>query len=185
MKVDEDNTDEEILKALESDDDLLEYKIREKRIFEIKQELCQKKVEGKLYTFINEKELMNTITTIKNCVVHFGHKDFKKCRIMDTHLQKIAEKHVQTRFCKINVEDCSFLVDKLALKVLPCVISFIDGVGVDRLVGFDGLVLNGNDFPTVNLEKRLAQSSLFIIKLGVIQMHSIKKQARVLFSDSD
>ena len=163
MKQDSDNTDEEILKALESDDDLLEYKMREKRIFEIIQEISQKKAEGNLETFINEKQLMNTITTNKNCVVHFGHKDFKKCRIMDIHLQKIAEKYCSTRFCKINVEDCSFLVDRLALKVLPCVISFVDGVGVDRLVGFDGLVLNGLDFPTINLEKRLAQSGFSFI----------------------
>jgi len=39
-----------------------------------------------------------------------------------------------TRFIKIKVEDAPFLVEKLQVKVLPCVISFTDGIAVDRYV---------------------------------------------------
>lgn len=36
-------------------------------------------------------------------------------------------------------------------------VSFIDGVAVDRIVGFDGLGEGRDDFPTSELETRLVQ----------------------------
>lgn len=39
---------------------------------------------------------------------------------------------MQTRFVKINVKVAAFLVDKLCIKVLPCVIGFLDGVSKER-----------------------------------------------------
>lgn len=40
------------------------------------------------------------------------------------------------------------------MQVLPCVIAFINGVGVDRIIGFEGLG-DGHDFNTLELEARL------------------------------
>jgi hypothetical protein len=37
----------------------------------------------------NEKELMDLTTEIPRVVVHFAHRDFKRCRIMDGHLAVI------------------------------------------------------------------------------------------------
>lgn len=40
------------------------------------------------YTEItNEKEFMNITTGTKYVVGHFFHKDFRRCKIMDTHLE--------------------------------------------------------------------------------------------------
>lgn len=35
----------------------------------------------------HEKELMDITTSHPKVVVHFAHRDFKRCRIMDKHLQ--------------------------------------------------------------------------------------------------
>ncbi len=44
---------------------------------------------------------------------------------------------------------------KLNVKVLPCVIAFVDGVSVDRIVGFEGVGYSEDTFTTRDLEKRL------------------------------
>ena len=47
-------------------------------------------------------------------------------------MQKIASKYYNTRFIRVFVENTPWLVEKLAIKVLPCVICFVDGVTKDR-----------------------------------------------------
>lgn len=103
----------------------------------------------------DEKALMETTTTTRLCVVHFFKPDFNRCRIMDTHLAALAPLHLETRFLKIDVEHAPFLVEKLKVKVLPCVIAFVDGMGVDRVVGFEGVGYSEDTFETRDLEVRL------------------------------
>jgi thioredoxin-like negative regulator of GroEL len=62
----------------------------------------------------------------------------------------------------MNVENAPFLVTKLRVQVLPCVLAFVDGVSVDRIVGFEGLGYTQDTFTTKDLEARLLNS-------GVIQ----------------
>ena len=62
----------------------------------------------------------------------------------------------------MNVENAPFLVTKLKIQVLPCVLAFVDGVSVDRIVGFEGLGYTPDTFTTKDLEARLLRS-------GVIQ----------------
>jgi hypothetical protein len=55
----------------------------------------------------------------------------------DDVVQALAPKYFNTRFLRVFVENVPFLVEKLALKVLPCVmavICFIRGVSKDRHV---------------------------------------------------
>jgi len=80
---------------------------------------------------------------------------------MDKHLTKLAPKYPTTLFFRAFVENVPWLVEKLGIKVLPCVICFVDGVTKDRLVGFEELG-NEDSFNTAVLELRLSQS-------GVIQ----------------
>lgn len=44
----------------------------------------------------------------------------------------LAPKHLNTLFLRTSVENAPFLVNRLGVKVLPCVISFVDGNAVDR-----------------------------------------------------
>lgn len=46
--------------------------------------------------------------------------------------QSIAPRYYQTRFIKANVANVPFLVQKLEIKILPCVFAFIDGLVKDR-----------------------------------------------------
>lgn len=46
--------------------------------------------------------------------------------------QKLAAKHFNTKFLRVDVANVPFLVVKLEIKVLPCVIAFIDGVTKDK-----------------------------------------------------
>lgn len=76
-------------------------------------------------------------------------------------MQTLAPKHFDTRFVKINVENAPFLVTKLKVQVLPCVIAFVDGISVDRIVGFEGLG-QGDRFATKDLESRLLRAGVLV-----------------------
>ena len=74
--------------------------------------------------------------------------------------QSLAVSHYEARFLKINVENCPFLVTRLGIQVLPCVIAFIDGVGADRIIGFEGLGHTEQSFTTRDLEVRLIRANV-------------------------
>ncbi|KAI9240960.1 MAG: thioredoxin-like protein [Podila humilis] len=131
---------------------------REQRIEEFKEEVAKRKLmmesEHGIYKDItDEKEVMDITTKSKHCVIHFYHSDFRRCMIVDKHLEELAKKHIKTKFVKIKVENAPFLVEKLQVKILPCVISFTDGLAVDRLIGFEELG-NTDNFSTTMLELR-------------------------------
>jgi thioredoxin-like negative regulator of GroEL len=84
----------------------------------------------------DEKSVLKITTETRHCVVHFCHKEFRRCVIMHSHLEKLAKTYFTTRFIHVDVEDCPFLVTRLQVQVLPCVIFFIEGVSKDRYVVF-------------------------------------------------
>lgn len=49
---------------------------------------------------------------------------------------------------------------RLGVQVLPCVIAFIDGVGADRIIGFEGLGRTAENFTTRDLEARLIRANV-------------------------
>jgi hypothetical protein len=49
-------------------------------------------------------------------------------------IEALAPKYFNTRFLRVFVENVPFLVEKLGIKVLPCVVCFIKGVSTDRYV---------------------------------------------------
>jgi hypothetical protein len=58
----------------------------------------------------------------------------KGTRLLMDSYQKLAPKYYATRFIRVFVENVPWLVEKLAIKVLPCLMCFIDGVSKDRYV---------------------------------------------------
>lgn len=158
MSDDEDTLLEELEKETESDPKLAH--LREARIQQLSSDIARaKSLRSEGYgTYVDvkdEKTLLEITTSHKKCIVHFHKTDFNRCRIMDDHLRTIAEQHLEARVVKINVENAPFLVTKLNVKVLPCVIAFIDGVSVDRVIGFEGLGYSEDTFATTDLEWRL------------------------------
>ncbi|KAG1330784.1 putative Thioredoxin domain-containing protein PLP3A [Cocos nucifera] len=59
--------------------------------------------------------------------------------MMDKHLKALAPLHVDTKFIKLDAENAPFFVTKLAVKTLPCVVLFKNGIAFDRLIGFQDL----------------------------------------------
>ncbi|KAI9826833.1 MAG: hypothetical protein M1832_005772 [Thelocarpon impressellum] len=154
-----DHDEDALFAALEEDDAPLSY-LREQRLQQLHAEIARTKAQrnegyGTYVEVKEEKALMDATTSTKWCVVHFFKPDFNRCGIMDSHIEELAPKHLDTKFLRINVENAPFLVTKLKIQVLPCVLAFIDGVSVDRIVGFEGLGYSANTFATRDLEVRL------------------------------
>ena len=160
-----DDSDEDALIAeLENDSDLDAFREQRRQQLHAEFERAQQlrnKEHGTYVEIKEEKQLMDITTSTKLCVVHFFKPDFHRCGIMDTHLESLAPSHYEARLLRINVDNCPFLVTKLKIQVLPCVISFIDGIGADRIVGFEGLGRTPDSFTTRDLEARLIRAGVF------------------------
>ncbi|KAK5112664.1 hypothetical protein LTR85_011175 [Meristemomyces frigidus] len=164
-----DSDDEDALIAeLEDDDDNGAFSaMREKRLEQLHAEMTRAKAmrnthHGTYIEIKDEKELMDITTGTNLCVVHFMKTDFARCRYMDEKLKVLAEKHFDTRFVSISVDNAPFLVVKLGIKVLPCVIGFKGGLSADRIVGFEGIGYKPDSFTVSELEERLLSSGLVV-----------------------
>lgn len=146
----------------EGDETLMKH-MREDRVSRLKlqrQELEENIAKGHgVYTEITEEEFLPCITKTKFCVLHFYHRDFERCKIFDHHLKQIASKHLEARFMSIDADKCPFFVAKLQVQVLPTIVCFMDGVCLDRVVGFEELG-GKDDFPTLLLARRLVNAGV-------------------------
>lgn len=98
---------------------------------------------------------MKEVTGSPLVAVHFYHRDFERCKIMDMHLAKLAKSHIECKFLKLNAEKAPFFVEKLVIRVLPTVVCFKDGVAFpDRVVGFDGLTEDEEEAELANFGSR-------------------------------
>eukprot|EP00210_Caulerpa_lentillifera_P001892 g1820.t1 len=143
-----------------SDDPELQ-KLHAARLKELREEAEQNKQDSELLlkghgnlSEINEGDFLEVVTKTKFVVCHFFHEDFQRCKILDKHLSSLARKYIKTRFIKLSAMDAPFFTAKLKVQVLPCLMWFVNGVAVGRLVGFDELS-GKDDFSTSCLENRL------------------------------
>ncbi|KAF1797207.1 thioredoxin-like protein [Mucor lusitanicus] len=177
--------DEALFAELENEEDNdVSSAIRERRIKEIQDELERRhaRVENQhgLYTDITkEKEFMDITTSEKYVVGHFYHQDFRRCKIMDTHMEKLAQKYYDTRFIKIDVQNAPFLVEKLQIKVLPCVMAWVNGYAQTKIVGFDELG-STDSFQTAALELKLLHAG--VVRKKEEAQHQQKKS---IFQSND
>jgi thioredoxin-like negative regulator of GroEL len=140
---------------------------------------------------IVQDEFLKEVTGSDLVLVHFYHRDFERCKIMDMHLGRLAPGHVECKFLKINAEKAPFFVDKLKIRMLPTIICFKDGVAFnDRIIGFEGLVseeeeeldtfgtrsyrqkARSDNFKTSQLARRLAE-------IGVIKHSDLDEDEEV------
>ncbi|KAK4501190.1 hypothetical protein PRZ48_006997 [Zasmidium cellare] len=163
----DDDEDALIAELEEEDDDGAFSALRERRLEQLHAEMSRAKAmketsHGTYMEIKDEKELMDITTSTKLCVVHFMKPDFNRCRIMDEKLAVLAEKHFDTRFVSINVDNAPFLVAKLAIQVLPCVIAYKNGQGLDRIIGFEGVGRKPDSITASELEARLLTSGVLV-----------------------
>lgn len=74
------------------------------------------------------------------------------------------------------MENAPFLVTKLKIQVLPCVLTFVDGVSKDRIVGFEGLGYGEDTFTAKDLEARLLKAG--VLARGKVLGNELPSTAR-------
>ncbi|KAK7099284.1 uncharacterized protein [Littorina saxatilis] len=165
--------EEQLWEELEKED--IPSYIRESRLEALKKKSYQfnsmkDKQHGEYTLLEEEKAFLDTTTSERLCIVHFFHPDFRRCAIVDSHLETLSRKYFETKFAKISVETAKFLVTKLKIQMLPAIFCFKKGIVVDKIVGFEEIG-NTDDFRTEVLELRLAKS-------GTIEMAADEDPSR-------
>ncbi|XP_033244960.1 thioredoxin domain-containing protein 9-like [Drosophila miranda] len=111
-----------------------------------------------VYTqLFDEKEFFEMASHTPNIVVLFYRTGNQGCRIMDWHLNILAAKHLEAKFCKLNIERAGFLQKRLRIEVIPEILLVKDSMTADFVVGFQELD-NFVAFSTEMLECRIARS---------------------------
>lgn len=129
------------------------------------------------YREIKEDEFLKYVTKNKLAIVHFFHKDFERCKIIDKHLRIIAYSHPECRVLCLNAEKAPFFIAKLAIQVLPTIVCFIDGISKDRVVGFEDL--GGQDeFETIVLTRRLVKAGVLKPKNKLEKTFNLNKASK-------
>jgi hypothetical protein len=167
--------------ALLVDDTALD-KLRQNRLAELKQTAARHQKYRQLghgqYTELQHgsMDIAKTFFTISKqsdrVVVHFYKPSSAHvCDIFHKHLQKLAERHIETKFIKINVEsvlndstsigtsstthnEVTFLVERLHVSVMPTLVLIQNREVVHKVQGFDELG-NTDTFSTNTLAKLL------------------------------
>ncbi|KIW75997.1 hypothetical protein Z517_10742 [Fonsecaea pedrosoi CBS 271.37] len=101
-------------------------------------------------TLKSDDEALAFTTEHERAVLHFFHPEFSRCNTMDSHCELIADKHAEyggadVSFARIDVKNAPFVVEKLGVRVLPCVIGFVKGAVKGRVTGFEGLCWDGKE----------------------------------------
>lgn len=112
---------------------------------------------GSLQTMDAAKAFFQAAKQSSTMVVHFYRPSTPLCDIYHKHLSQLAPRHMETRFCKINVENCdssgngaAFLVERLGVVVLPTLLIVKSGKVAHEMRGFDEV--GGEDCSTAALE---------------------------------
>ncbi|XP_022916982.1 thioredoxin domain-containing protein 9 [Onthophagus taurus] len=138
--------------------------IRQQRIKELK-EKEQKRIDwlanghGQYDELKEEKQFFEIIKKSDNIVLHFYTNTNERSRIVDMHMKKLAPKHIETLFTKINAEKSPFLSERLKIKIIPTIVCIQKGILVDKIIGFSTLG-NRDDFTTDVFEWRIAQNQV-------------------------
>lgn len=122
----EEKLDQEMKELDELEDDEIE-RIREKRLQELKkkQDIRQEWLRnghGKLNEINSDKDFFTEAKGAKKLVVHFYRNTTMRCKLLDEHLKKIANQHLETKFLKLDVDKCDWIVERLNIRVIPTLV---------------------------------------------------------------
>lgn len=163
---DGDSDDDDEYDDLLNDESLELDAIRQKRINQMRAAQAQAAQHralghGEVRTITQDEFLPECTGSSAWVAVHFYHKEFERCKIMDHHLAAIAPQHMDCKFLRLDAEKSPFFVHKLQIKTLPCLIIFQEGKAVDRLEGFAGLAIDESEpdkWHTGRLQKWISET---------------------------
>lgn len=104
---------------VEDEEDYELRRIKEARLRQLKSAHNQKlenigKGHGQFRDIVQD-EFIAQVTSSNVVICLFYHKDFQKCTIMDHHLSKLCQRHIESKFIKINAEKAPFFVEKVSI----------------------------------------------------------------------
>jgi thiol-disulfide isomerase/thioredoxin len=155
----------------DDDDDPVLASIRERRLEQLRaaqrlQNRNESRGHGEVRTISQDDFLPECLeTTSRFVAVHFFHRQFERCRILDHHLRIVASRHVECKFVRIDAERAPFFARKLSIRTLPTLVVFEKGQVLDRLIGFDGL-----ESPTSDPDRwKTSQLQVWLGRAGAIE----------------
>lgn len=133
--------DAKIEKLEQMDEDDFE-KLREKRRLALMKQHTQKQEwisngHGRYSELPDQEAFFAAVKKSPRLAIHFYRPTTARCQIVDARLEKLAGKHVETKFCRIDAEKCPYLVDKLTIQVMPTILLVKDTQTVHQIRGFD------------------------------------------------
>jgi len=165
----EDKIDAEMkqLDDIENDEDELE-RIRAKRMKELKNAQDKRAVwlrngHGALNEINSDKDFFEEAKGSKKLVVHFYRNTTLRCKILDEHLKVLAKQHLETKFLKLDVDKCDWIVQRLNIRIIPTMAIVLDGKTSGYLRGFEEFG-GTDDFSTEMLEWRLGVANVINYK---------------------
>jgi len=111
---------------LMKDEDALEV-LRARRLEGMKQQQRQRQEwqangHGRYMELTDTKEFFAAAKASDKLVVHFYRPTTRYCDNVHAHLEKLAQTHMETRFCKIDAEKSEYLVEKLGVVIMPTMV---------------------------------------------------------------
>jgi hypothetical protein len=149
------------------------------------------------------KEFFRAAKESERMVVHFYRPSTRLCDVFHAHLARLAPKHLETRFVKINVEGCdhdgggsaAFLVDRLGVVVMPTLVLVKDRKAFHHIRGFDefggsedfsantlAYVLGNHGVTDLRDDEEVSEE---VLKSNGINKVQIKKGAKKGYYDDD
>lgn len=151
--------DEKIQKIEQLDEDDFEaLRQRRKQMLQkqLRQEQDWKQLGHGVYSEVTDtKEFFNAAKKSTRLVVHFYRSVTPRCQIVDSHFERLAHSHLETRFVKIDAEKNPFLVERLGIILMPTIVLIKDGKTEHSIHGFDEFG-GVDDFTTADMAYILA-----------------------------
>ena len=128
--LDDVDSDDEYDDLLDEDNDPVLEALRQKRLLELKRVQAKHaeniaKGHGQ-YRTISQDELLPECTGSSEWVaIHFFHREFQRCQIMDHHLKQVASQHITCKFLRIDAEKAPFLYVSAIVAIVAIVLYCI------------------------------------------------------------
>lgn len=108
-----------------------------------------------------EKEFFGRAKGSERMVVIFFRKGTSRyTEDVNDHMARVAERHFETFFAKVDAEKAAFLCTKLRIRVMPSIV-LVKGGEIERVVaGLDAFAEGGGKFSTVGIERRLFEMGM-------------------------
>jgi hypothetical protein len=120
---------DQVDKLTEDDFEVLRQERRKKMVAAAEQKRRWRFLgHGELQEVCDQPEFFKAMNgESKRVVCHFYTPSNRFCPVVDQHLRKIANEHLETRFIRINAEKAPYLVEKLQVVVMPTILLALDG----------------------------------------------------------